>query len=173
MPGGSPSGPSPPADEARRVRDEWEALASGEAGTMAGLAAVSAPVRPLTGNSRAFRVLVRNAMFRRVQLAAQDDPDALAGLEADDADLILTGDDWDAALDDYYDEHDGIGTGSAARSPSLFVVEDDRTRRWQVTQIIDDPACNHDWQIRAEVNLDASDELGELVLRVVGFERVD
>lgn len=153
--------------------DEWEALASGEAGTMAGLAAVSAPVRPLTGNSRAFRVLVRNAMFRRVQLAAQDDPDALAGLEADDADLILTGDDWDAALDDYYDEHDGIGTGSAARSPSLFVVEDDRTRRWQVTQIIDDPAGNHDWQIRAEVNLDASDELGELVLRVVGFERVD
>ena len=153
--------------------DEWEALASGEAGTMAGLAAVSAPVRPLTGNSRAFRVLVRNAMFRRVQLAAQDDPDALAGLEADDADSILTGDDWDAALDDYYDEHDGIGTGSAARSPSLFVVEDDRTRRWQVTQIIDDPAGNHDWQIRAEVNLDASDELGELVLRVVGFERVD
>ncbi|NLH70038.1 MAG: DUF3516 domain-containing protein, partial [Brooklawnia sp.] len=50
---------------------------------------------------------------------------------------------------------------------------DDRTRRWQVTQIIDDPAGNHDWQIRAEVDLDASDELGELALRVVSFGRVD
>ena len=40
-------------------------------------------------------------------------------------------------------------------------------------QIIDDPDENHDWQIRAEVDLDASDESGELALHVVNFGRID
>ncbi len=113
---------------------------------------------------------MRNAMFRRVQLAAADDPDGLAALEDEPT---FTGDDWDAALGDYYDEHDEIGTAASARAPGLLVIEDRSTRLWRVRQIIDDPQGNHDWQISAEVDLDASDEQGELVLRVVAFARLD
>ena len=50
---------------------------------------------PGDGNPRAFRVLVRNAMFRRVELAARRDWAALAEL---DADAGWSADDWQDAL---------------------------------------------------------------------------
>ena len=48
--------------------DEWNELA-----TLAGVpvgqrAEATAPARPVTGNERAFKVMVRNAMWRRVEL---------------------------------------------------------------------------------------------------------
>ena len=58
--------------------DEWEALSDPDANErleeLEGLAAHGGtrPARPITANERAFRVMVRNAMFRRVQLAALD-----------------------------------------------------------------------------------------------------
>ena len=33
-------------------------------------------------------------------------------------------------------------------------------RRWSVTQIVDDPAGDHEWAVVADVDLDASDEAG-------------
>ena len=94
-------------------------------------------------------------------------------MDADDPDVTFTADDWDSALGEYWDEHDELGTAADARSPQLFIIEGRDTRRWQVRQIIDDPDENHDWQIRAEVDLDASDESGELALHVVNFGRID
>jgi hypothetical protein len=41
---------------------------------------------------------------------------------------------------------------------------------WEVQQIIDDPEGNHDWRITATVDLDASDEAGDLVLELVSFK---
>jgi len=152
--------------------DEWEALAN-PADTQAREQAMAGRPRPLTGNLRAFTALVRNAIFRRVLLAADDDVDGLAALDADDPDVTFTADDWDSALGEYWDEHDELGTAADARSPQLFIIEGRDTRRWQVRQIIDDPDENHDWQIRAEVDLDASDESGELALHVVDFGRID
>jgi hypothetical protein len=152
--------------------DEWEALAN-PADTQAREQAMAGRPRPLTGNLRAFTALVRNAIFRRVLLAADDDVDGLAALDADDPDVTFTADDWDSALGEYWDEHDELGTAADARSPQLFIIEGRDTRRWQVRQIIDDPDENHDWQIRAEVDLDASDESGELALHVVNFGRID
>ena len=152
--------------------DEWEALAN-PADTQAREQAMAGRPRPLTGNLRAFTALVRNAIFRRVLLAADDDVDGLAALDADDPDVTFTADDWDSALGEYWNEHDELGTAADARSPQLFIIEGRDTRRWQVRQIIDDPDENHDWQIRAEVDLDASDESGELALHVVNFGRID
>ena len=37
---------------------------------------------------------------------------------------------------------------------------------WNVRQIFDDPAGDHDWGISARVDLAASDEAGEAVLAV-------
>ena len=44
---------------------------------------------------------------------------------------------------------------------------------WKVRQILDDPADNHDWHLRAEVDLAASDAAGRAVLRVLEFDRFD
>ncbi|NED93111.1 DUF3516 domain-containing protein, partial [Streptomyces sp. SID11233] len=69
-------------------------------------------VKPVTANARAFRVLVRNAMFRRVELAALDRVDELGGMDADagwDADA------WGEAMDAYWDAHEELGTGPDAR----------------------------------------------------------
>lgn len=144
--------------------DEWESLANPTEQVVAATAV--APLRPLTGNRRAFRVLVRNAMFRRVELAADDDVDGLAALGDD-----LDPDAWDAALGDYWDDYEEIGTDAAARGPALFVIEGEETRSWRVRQIISDPDGNHDWSMLARVDLDASDESGELALRVAKFGR--
>ena len=59
--------------------DEWEALTDPESVERAMAAGEAiAPPRPITGNERAFRVMVRNAMFQKVQLAARDRFDELA-----------------------------------------------------------------------------------------------
>jgi hypothetical protein len=74
--------------------------------------------------------------------------------------------DWPAALDGYYDDHDEILTGGPARSPSLCVIDESDAGVWRVEQIIDDPAGDHDWRIRAEVDLAASVDEGIAVVRV-------
>ncbi|MDO5091873.1 MAG: DUF3516 domain-containing protein [Propionibacteriaceae bacterium] len=151
--------------------DEWNELAE-----LAGVpgeqrAEAAPPSRPVTGNARAFRVLVRNAMWRRVELCADDDVAALAALTSGDP---MTRQRWDDALGAYWDEHEDMGVGSDARGPAFFVVEEQRGGRvWQVRQIIDDPAGNRDWSILATVDLDASDEAGELVLTTLDFSRLD
>ena len=86
-------------------------------------------------------------MFRRVQLCAADDPDGLAALDTETPDAGFTAEDWDAALGEYWDEHDDLNDGPSARSPQLFIVEPQPGRHWLVRQIVDDPAGNHDWQI--------------------------
>ncbi|HVX54319.1 DUF3516 domain-containing protein, partial [Nocardioides sp.] len=41
-----------------------------------------------------------------------------------------------------------------------------------VTQTLADPAGHHDWVIEAQVDLDATDEAGELVLRATAMRRL-
>ncbi|KPC70401.1 hypothetical protein ADL35_38725, partial [Streptomyces sp. NRRL WC-3753] len=53
--------------------DEWEQLANPEDMTADEAREKADQVKPVTANARAFRVLVRNAMFRRVELAALDE----------------------------------------------------------------------------------------------------
>src|SRR3712207_6169474 len=111
--------------------------------------------------------MVRNAMFRRVSLAARDDLDGLAALERADAErleppreVLMTRSKWDEALEAYYAEHDSIGTGPDARGPDLIQVSREG-RTWQLRQTLDDPAGDHDWVIEAVLDLDATDDVGE------------
>jgi hypothetical protein len=144
--------------------DEWSALVNP---TDDPGAPVVPPAPPsILTNRRAFTVLVRNELFRRVQLAALQDDDALIALDPDI--------DWPGALDDYFDEHDEILTGGPARSPRLCVVDetDAAAGVWRVDQTIDDPAGDHDWRIRAEVDLEASVAEGAAVVRVTEVVRL-
>jgi superfamily II RNA helicase len=116
----------------------------------------------VTTNPRAFRVLVRNALFRRVELAALRRYEDLGEL---DAAAGWNADAWADALEPYFDSHDDIGTGPDARGPAMLIIDKQRDH-WSVRQILDDPAGDHDWGISAVVDLDASDEAGAAVLRV-------
>ncbi|RAM38692.1 DEAD/DEAH box helicase [Arthrobacter globiformis] len=146
--------------------DEWEELASGAVPTPHD--APPPPPPSLTSNIRAFRVMVRNEMFRRVELFADEDAAALGEL---DGDAGWDADRWEDVLDDYFDEHDDIGTGPDARGPGLLIITEE-PGVWKVRQIFDDPAGNHDWGISAEVDLAASDETGTAVVRVTGANRL-
>ena len=139
--------------------DEWERLRDPSEVTPADI-----DERPpaVTGNPRAFRVLVRNALFRRVELAALRRYDELGEIDAKDG---WDADAWADALEPYFDEHADIGTGADARGPALLIIERERNY-WSVRQIFDDPADDHDWGISAVVDLDASDEAGAAVLRI-------
>jgi hypothetical protein len=158
--------------------DEWEALSDPDHVPRTLVDATAPPPRPLSQQERAFRVMIRNAMWRRVELVARDDVPALAALELADAErvdppreVVMTRGDWDAAIEGYYAEHGSVGTSGDARGPDLFVLE--RTgRRWPVRQTLADPAGHHDWVIEAEVDVDASDELGELVLTTTAMRRL-
>ncbi|ALG13451.1 DEAD/DEAH box helicase [Kibdelosporangium phytohabitans] len=116
----------------------------------------------VTQNARAFRVLVRNAFFRRVELASRRDYYELGLLDATDG---WDYEAWQEALAPYFEEHDELPSGPAARGPHLFVVEQ-KPESWLVRQIIDDPAGDHDWAISGEVDLAASDEAGTAVIRI-------
>jgi hypothetical protein len=149
------------------------AIAAGEA---------PAPPRPITAHTRAFTVMIRNAMFQKVQLAARDAFAELAQLEAAAAALTdppgkvtMTADAWQSALGAYWEEYDSIEAGPTARSPQLLMIDTapadlaPHARSWTVRQIIEDPDANRDFAIVATVDLDASDAAGEPVIGTTSF----
>jgi superfamily II RNA helicase len=129
--------------------DEWTELVSGTD-------SVDQDVPPVTRNERAFRTLVRNAMWRRVQLLALGRLEELAELDPEV--------DWAAALDRYREDHAGIETGADARGPRFFRLEGAT-----VTQVLLDPEGDHDWALHATVDLEASSESGEAVVKVTSL----
>lgn len=187
--------------------DEWEALGSAQSGRAqegAGLLAGDRADRDdsvgverafgadedgrvaLTRNLHAFRVAVRREMFRRVELMARDDVEALGRLDASSG----WGEDrWDEVLGRYWEEYDWIGTDTPARAISLAPLQEapdeaelaaagvsERLREameragrrvWLATQVLEDPQGDHDWRLTALVDLDASDEQERPVLRLL------
>ena len=152
--------------------DEWEQLTSPDQPLDAPVALPARP-RPLTGNERAFTAMGRNALFRRVELFARRRWDALGELDSQSNGASgWTAQRWEDVIGDYFAEHDDVGIGADARGPALLII-DRRTGVWRVRQILDDPAGDHDWGIEVEVDLEASDEEGSAVLRVMDAGQLD
>ena len=187
--------------------DEWEALGqvqAGRAGEAAGLlegdrpgADDSAGVErafgadedgtvAFTRNRHAFRVAVRREMFRRVELMARDDVEALGRLDASSG----WGEDrWDEVLGRYWDEYDWIGTDTSARAISLAPLDEapdetalaaagvsERLREaletsgrqvWLATQVLEDPDGDHDWRLTALVDLAECDRDQRAVIHLL------
>lgn len=144
--------------------DEWEQLANPGEMTAEEAQERADQVKPVTANARAFRVLVRNALFRRVELAALERFGELGEMDAGsgwDADA------WAEAMDAYWDEYEDLGTGPDARGPKLLQIEERPDEGlWKVRQTFADPDGDHDWGISAEIDLTASDEEGRAVVKV-------
>jgi Domain of unknown function (DUF3516)/DEAD/DEAH box helicase len=163
--------------------EEWEALAhpsDDEATAASGIRPPSA-ARGISENPRALSVMIRNALFRRVELLAHERYQALADLDADAAPDTRNGwdrrDGWDAsawedAMAGYWAEYDAIGIGSAARSGALVLIQPGPDE-WRIRQILDDPAGDHDWGIEAVLDVAATDEAGEPVLHITGVGPVE
>ncbi|HZJ39586.1 MAG TPA: DUF3516 domain-containing protein, partial [Demequina sp.] len=177
--------------------DEWERLMNPDApigdtnnlddADPASAGSAPGPARPMSGNPRMLRRLVRNVLFRRVELAARENYPALGAL---DAAAGWDGVAWREALDPLFEaqgDH-AIGIGPNARSVALVTFVEaggdhegggaraalaatpDGTLpegTWVVRQVLDDPAGDHDWAIVAAVDLDASDEAGAPVLTLL------
>ena len=107
-------------------------------------------------------------MWRFVELFAYEKEDDLARLteylERDDKP------DFGAAMDDYFDEYADLDTGMDARSKEYFHLTQDG-RRWTVRQTIKDPEADNSFAFVAVVDLDASDEAGEVRVASLGIEQ--
>ncbi|MDO4850991.1 MAG: DUF3516 domain-containing protein [Actinomycetota bacterium] len=130
--------------------DEWEA---------AGSFFDEAPPQPsdvVVIDRRGLTVMVRNALFLRVKLAARREVSRLGAL---DADWNCGERRWRQALDAFYEAHDEILLDADARSMAYLTIDeidewDDHV--WHVHQIFSDSDGDHDFGIAADVDLDAT-----------------
>ena len=145
--------------------DEWERLRSPD---QVDEDQVTPPdAADLTSNWRAFSVLIRNELFRWVQLLAHQRHAQLVTSLPDPG--AWTAETLTDEMATYWHEHDSIGIDADARAGSSFEVERETGR---VMQTLHDPARYHEWIIEAEVDLEKSRELERAVIRPVGIRRL-
>ncbi|MDO5334835.1 MAG: DUF3516 domain-containing protein [Coriobacteriia bacterium] len=138
--------------------DEWENAGGEDASAPQAEDAVVIDRRGLS-------VLVRNALFQRVRLAAADDADALGALDADWGFGVRR---WRQELDGFYDAHEDILLDADARSTAYFFIDESDEKAnhvWHVRQIFRDTDDDHDFQILADVDLDATQDGGDVVFK--------
>ncbi len=134
--------------------DEWENAGAVLDAAPPDAAGVEAVVR----DRRGLTVLVRNALFSRVRMAAHRDA---AGLGEADGDWGFGERAWMQALDEYYETHEEILLDADARSGASLRVDEadeEELRVWHVRQIFHDEAGDNDFVIVADVDLDATQE---------------
>lgn len=148
--------------------DEW--AAAGE-GSSEGLDAAPPAADEVVRDRRGLTLLVRNALFARVRLAAHEAVDELGKL---DAEWGWRAPAWQRALDRFFEEHEEILLDADARSSAYFLVDekDERSAHvWHVRQIIRDSDDERDFGIWGDVDLDATQDEGAVVFSAyrVGF----
>ncbi len=139
--------------------DEW--ASAGEAAALETAAPTAADA--VVADRRGVTLLVRNALFRRVRLAAANKPDELGAL---DEDWGMGEARWRRALETFYDVHDEILLTADARSSAFLSIDesDELTDHvWHVHQVFLDSDDDRDFGIMADVDLDATQEEGAAV----------
>ncbi len=134
--------------------DEWENAGAVLDAAPPDAAGVEAVVR----DRRGLTVLVRNALFSRVRMAAHRDA---AGLGEADGDWGFGERAWMQALDEYYEAHEEILLDADARSKAYLMfdeADEEELHVWHVCQIFHDEAGDNDFVIVADVDLDATQE---------------
>ena len=156
--------------------EEWERLRNPDGtDTFDGAASPTPDDRPdVTAEPRAFRVMVRNEVFRWVQLLARREHAALAEVPAF-GDQAWAAEAVAEAIAPYWDDFAEIPTDAHARGAGFFVLDDsDGTGAdaWPVTQTIADPDGFHEWVLEGTVDLTASREEGRAVVTLKAIRRL-
>lgn len=128
----------------------------------------------ITRDTKAFTAAIRNRIFTFLRgLVIEDFEQAIANLSSpQDAD----GQPWtparlQAALDAYYPDHERICLEPNARNARhTYVVPAEDKKSWRVQQMLVDPAEHNDWVAEFEVDLAASRQQNEPVLRLRRIE---
>lgn len=147
--------------------DEWERLQNPDSDETA--EEVRPDANDITLQDRAFTVMVRNELFRWVQLLAREDYAALASVAEGP---MSQSRELEVAFAPYWDSFDSVGTDPTARSGQWFVPGERSAERWDVEQIILDPDGFAEWRIRAHVDLAASRDAGEAVVALDDVARL-
>ena len=140
--------------------DEWAAAGESSA---EGLDAAPPAADEVVRDRRGLTLLVRNALFARVRLAAFGSVDELGKL---DAEWGWRAPVWQRALDRFYEEHEEIVLDGDARSAAYFSIDasDERaTHVWHVHQVFRDSDDDRDFGIWGDVDLDATQDEGAVV----------
>jgi len=154
--------------------DEWEKLRNPDPDDTAPVEGAE-PERPdVTTSVRAFRVMVRNEVFRWVQLLSRRSSEATENLaEVPSAgDASWTPDAIREAIGPYWDDHPVMPTDSHARGGEFFVLDDSGNDGWPVTQTIADPDGFNEWVLEGRVDLAASREEGRAVVALATIRRL-
>ncbi len=156
--------------------EEWERLRNpDEADTFDGAASPTPDDRPdVTAEPRAFRVMVRNEVFRWVQLLARREHAALAEVPAV-GDQAWAAEAVAEAIAPYWDDFAEIPTDAHARGAGFFVLDDSGgtgSDAWPVTQTIADPDGFHEWVLEGTVDLATSREEGRAVVTLKAIRRL-
>ena len=141
--------------------DEWAAAGDAAALDVAPPTAADAVV----ADRRGVTLLVRNALFRRVRLAAAQRAEELGEL---DGAWGMGEPRWRRALNEFFDEHDELLLDADARSTAYFAIDEHDEQSdhvWHVHQIFHDADGDNDFGIMADVDLDATQEESEVVFK--------
>ncbi|MEE8675205.1 DEAD/DEAH box helicase [Tractidigestivibacter scatoligenes] len=146
--------------------DEWEG-----SGTEDGATVAAPSVDEVVHDRRGLTLLVRNALFARVRLAALGKVEELGDLDADWGYRSVV---WQQALDAFHAEHEQILLDADARSSAYLDIDekDEKTDHvWHVHQVFRDSDDDHDFGIWGDVDLDATQDEGAVVFKTyrVGF----
>lgn len=152
--------------------DEW--AAAGEDSAFDAAPPSGADV--VVADRRGMTLLVRNALFRRVSLAARERADELGELDEAWGMGELR---WRRALEAFFEAHEELLVDGDARSTAFFTIDESDELKpaaegghvWHVHQIFHDSDGDHDFGIMADVDLDATQEESEAVFKNyrVGF----
>lgn len=152
--------------------DEW--AAAGEDSAFDAAPPSGADV--VVADRRGMTLLVRNALFRRVSLAARERADELGELDEAWGMGELR---WRRALEAFFKAHEELLVDGDARSTAFFTIDESDELKpategghvWHVHQIFHDSDGDHDFGIMADVDLDATQEESEAVFKNyrVGF----
>lgn len=139
--------------------EAWEGAGTEDAGAELAAPATDQVVQDRHG----LTLLVRNALFARVRLAAFGRVEELGAL---DSEWGWREPIWQRALDSFYEVHDEIVLDADARSMAYLAIDetDEKSHHiWHVHQSIKDESDDRDFGIWADVDLDATQEEGACV----------
>ena len=140
--------------------DEWAGTGQGGIGEQ--LAAPGAKDE-VVHDRRGITLLVRNALWRRVRLISFDNARELGELDAEWGWREAR---WQQMLDAFYEAHEDVIVDDTARRWEYLAIDeaDELTDHvWHVRQTLCDTDEDHDFLIAADVDLDATQETGEVV----------